>query len=95
MISATWILLESCYYKHIFVYLAVEGERDLSIIVDMVNQIHHLLSKHHKELSSEDRKSLAQHLLRLGFNEDAVKVYPGLKVISLRILTGVMRIEKY
>ena len=73
-------------FVSICIIFVADGERDFSIVVDMVSQIHHVLLMFDKELSSEDRKSLAQHLLQLGFREDALKISPGLKVNAQAML---------
>ena len=56
--------------------------------MDLVSQVHHLLLKHEKELSQENRKSLAVYMSRLGFKDDALKIFPVLKVNIDKQLNG-------
>ena len=64
----------------ISLYYTDTEQRDLSLVVNLVSQIHYLLLKENDNLTPHDKKSMAKHMAQLGFNDDARKIYPALKV---------------
>ena len=73
-----WI---STIITNLLTFCYADTERsDLSLVVDLVSQVHYLLLKEDQNLTPDDKKSLAKYMARLGFRDDAKKIYPALTV---------------